>query len=121
MTHISLIIPRRLVQQVFHHAQTAPGGEGSGLIGEAADGALRPYPLPQGADRKSLLEKLRARRERLFATYYVHPKGPGEPSLEERAPDTESYIFIIALDTRGVLQLRAWRDAQELPARIIED
>lgn len=116
----SLTLPRRLVQQVFHHAQTA-GGAGSGLIGEAADGGLRPYPLPAGTDRQVLLEKLRARGERLFATYYVHPQGPGVPAPDELAPDLQSFVFIIALDTRGVLQLRAWRSTQELPAKIIED
>ncbi|MGH8529814.1 MAG: hypothetical protein ACRETN_08230 [Nevskiales bacterium] len=121
MTDPGLTIPRRLVQQVFHHAQTAPGGAASGLIGASAEGGLKPYPLLAGENRQSVLEKLRARRERLFAIYYVHPRGPGEPLPEEQAPDAESYIFIIALDTRGVLQLRAWRGARELPAKIIED
>ncbi len=116
-----LTIPRRLVQQVFHHAQTAPGGAASGVIGESTDGGLYPYPLTRGVDQQTLLEQLRTRGERLYAVYHVHPQGPGAPQPKELAPEAQSYTFIIALDTRGVLQLRAWRGAHELPAKIIED
>ncbi len=117
MNESVLTIPRRLVQQVFHHAQVAPGGVTSGLIGEAA-GTLRSYPAV-GGDLRAQHDALRARGERLFAVYHVHPQGPHTPAAGEQDPD--HFVFIISLDTRGVLQLHAWRGDEELPAKIIED
>lgn len=115
MNESPLTIPRRLVQQVFHHAQR---GFASGLIGESR-GALRPYPLASDADLAAQCEALQARGEQLFAVYHVHPEGPHAPAAAEQ--NAAHYVFIISLDTRGVLQLHAWRGSTELPAKIIED
>jgi len=97
-------LPRSLVNRLLGAAQREPS-ETCGLIEQNAAGE---YRLAPAAD----LNALRASRpdpERSVAVYCSHPTGPATPSPREHADALESLPWlIIALGTRGVLEMRAF-------------
>jgi proteasome lid subunit RPN8/RPN11 len=139
MTRERIILPRNLVQQMFHQAQAAPESEICGLISAINGEARRCYPVPnvsgdpahlfdmdpQGQIRT--LREIRERGETLFAIYHSHPHTPPEPSARDRELTSfpEAYHLIISLNTKGVLEMRAWKpadhDMREVPLKIIRD
>jgi [CysO sulfur-carrier protein]-S-L-cysteine hydrolase len=139
MTDQALLLPRRLVQQLFHLAQASPGSEICGLI-STADGSPRHcYPVANvsgdpahlfdmdAQGQVNALREIRERGETLFAIYHSHPYAPPEPSARDREyiGYPEAYYLIISLNTKGVLEMRAWQvegDAlHERPLKIIRD
>ncbi len=135
----TIILPRNLVQKLFAHAQTDPALEVCGLISSRNGEPLRHYPVANvagepdhlfdmdQAGQVAAMKAMRERGEELFAIYHSHPSAPAEPSAQDREllayPD--AVYLIISLNTKGVLELRAWRSADcgmaEVPLRIIED
>lgn len=133
-----LVLPRHLVQQLFHHAQSEPEAEVCGLIGRngqnlhlhrmrnAASTPASLFAMDDG-ELTATMKRMREAGETLFAIYHSHPSAPAEPSARDLAeagyPD--AWQLIISLNTKGVLELRAWRldqdRALEAPLRIIED
>ncbi|MBP1149503.1 M67 family metallopeptidase [Methylocaldum sp. RMAD-M] len=125
-------IPRPLVNQLLHYAQTSPEVEVCGLIG-AKDGTPgHCYPVKNASttpdcrfqmepqDQIDAMRKMRERGEELFAIFHSHPAAPAEPSaidLEQAAYPDAVYI-IISLNTKGVLEMRGFRINQ---ARQIEE
>ena len=134
-----LILPRNLVQQLFHHAQSSPEDEVCGLISQTTKGELQLHKIPNVADQPSrrfsmheaqlvkTLQAIREARARLFAIYHSHPTAPAEPSAQDLAESgyPEAWQLIISLNTKGVLELRAWRFEDgvvaETPLKIIDD
>lgn len=134
-----LTLSRNLVQQLFHHAQSAPDDEVCGLLSRNTQGALQAHRIANVADNpkqrfemhdEQLVAAMRRIREagtELFAIYHSHPTAPAVPSAADLAESgyPEAWHLIISLNTKGVLELRAWRleadEAQETPLRIIED
>lgn len=134
-----LTLPRNLVQQLFHHAQSAPEDEVCGLLSRAGGGELRLHRIANVADdpaqrfemhETQLIRAMQGMRENdaeLFAIYHSHPSAPAVPSARDLAESgyPEVWQLIISLNTKGVLELRAWRleddEARETPLRIIED
>lgn len=102
----TLTVPRKLAQQLFHLAQT---GVASGWVSRESSGNLSAAAGPPPTD------------ERPFAVWYNHPQGPVSPHLHEQ--HAEAWTFVIALDTKGVLQLHAWRGTpqREFPVKILRD
>jgi [CysO sulfur-carrier protein]-S-L-cysteine hydrolase len=139
MTDQALLLPRHLVQQLFHLAQASPGSEICGLISAANGSPHRCYPVANVSgdpahlfdmDAQGQVQALRDMRERgetLFAIYHSHPYAPPEPSARDREyiGYPEACYLIISLNTKGVLEMRAWQaegDAlQERPLKIIRD
>ncbi len=135
----AIVLPRPLVQKLFAHAQLDPGVEVCGLISSKDGQALRSYPIANvagepshlfdmdGQEQISAMKNMRDKGEELFAIYHSHPTAPAEPSDRDRKelayPDA-AYL-IISLNTKGVLELRAWRAAnetmREIPLKIIGD
>jgi proteasome lid subunit RPN8/RPN11 len=132
-------LPRKLVNQLLHLAQTSPEAEICGLIG--ADQENQPiscYPIHNCADlpqNRFLLDasqqiqamtKIREQGEKLYAIYHSHPHTPAIPSAADiaQAAYPEAVHLIISLDTKGVLELRAFRilnkSATELPLNLVE-
>jgi proteasome lid subunit RPN8/RPN11 len=125
-------IPRRLVNQLLHYAQTSPDMEVCGLIG-AKDGIPSHCYLVKNAstmpdcrfrmDPHEQIEAMRQMRERgeeLFAIFHSHPAAPAEPSTADREQATypDALYIIISLNTKGVLEMRGFRINQ---AREIEE
>lgn len=118
-----IALSRTVVNQLLHHAQTAPEDEVCGLIGAAAGAAMRVYPVANVAsdshrlfamDPKGQIDAMRAMREAgetLFAIYHSHPHSPAAPSATDlqQAAYPEALYLIISLDTKGVLEMRGYR------------
>jgi proteasome lid subunit RPN8/RPN11 len=139
MNRERIILPRRLVQQMFHQAQASPETEVCGLISAVNGEARRCYPVPNVAGDPAhlfdmdpqgqvrALREIREQGETLFAVYHSHPHAPPEPSTRDRELTSypEAYHLIISLNTKGVLEMRAWkpaeRDMREVPLKIIRD
>jgi proteasome lid subunit RPN8/RPN11 len=132
-------LPRKLTQQLLQHALLSPTVEVCGLIG--ADYAGKPstcYPIsncaPNPAQRFELdaqqqiaaIKSIRDKHESLFAIYHSHPTAPATPSrLDlEQANYPKALHLIISLNTKGILELRAFQisenNAFELNINLIE-
>ena len=139
MPTTTILLPRQLVQQVFHQAQAAPETEICGLIG-ARDGVVRScYPVANASgdptqlfdmDAQTLINAMKEMRERgesLFAIYHSHPHAPPEPSARDREQISypDAYYLIVSLNIKGVLEMRAWKPnaggLREVPLKIIPD
>ena len=121
-TEISL--PRKLINQLLHLAQISPEQEICGLVGANAQGKpCSCYPIRNSADTPqqrflldasqqiSAMKLIREKGETLFAIYHSHPNTPAIPSVSdiEQAVYPEVLHFIISLNTKGVLELRAFK------------
>ena len=139
MNNCEINLPRKLTQQLLHLAQISPDVEICGLIGAGPDGLpLSCYPVSNCAETPhnrflldasqqiAALKHMREKGETLFAIYHSHPKAPATPSAAdiEQATYPEAIHLIISLDTKGVLELRAFRFAeksiQELMLQLVE-
>jgi proteasome lid subunit RPN8/RPN11 len=126
-------LPRALVNQILHHAQSTPDLEICGLIG-AKDGTARTcYPVANAAaapqvrfqlDPSGQIEAMRQIRENgeaLFAIFHSHPAAPAEPSpidLAEAAYRDALYL-VVSLNTKGVLEMRGfWIGADKSVAEV---
>lgn len=127
MSRETVCLPRSLVNQLLHHAQSSPDAEICGLVG-ARDGLpAHCYPVRNAADQpqcrfaldpREQIEAMRSMRERgedLFAVFHSHPHSPAEPSAAdlEQSAYPEVLNLIISLDTKGVLELRGFRITAE--------
>lgn len=123
MTAETILLPRNLVQQMFHQAQASPETEICGLISTAPDGKLRGYPVANVSGdpahlfdmdaqaQVSAMREIRERGEALFAIYHSHPHAPPEPSARDREQISypDAYYLIVSLNIKGVLEMRAWK------------
>jgi proteasome lid subunit RPN8/RPN11 len=123
MPHPEIRLPRPLVNQLLHHAQSSPEAEVCGLVG-ARDGLpttcypvrnIAPEPerryLLDPEQHVSALRAMRDKGEELFAIFHSHPAAPAEPSATdlELAAYPEALYLIVSLNTQGVLELRGFR------------
>ncbi len=117
-----IILPRHIVNQLLHQAQTHPDYEVCGLIGAKDDVPVSVYPVgniaedpkdhfrmdPEG--QIAAMKTMRERGEALFAIYHSHPKAPAQPSEEDvsLAAYPDALYLIISLNTKGVLEMRGF-------------
>ncbi|QWF70307.1 M67 family metallopeptidase [Methylomonas paludis] len=139
MISTEINLPRKLTNQLLHLAQLSPEAEICGLIGANQAGIPSScYPVDNSAtnpDNRFLMDAgqqinaLRAIREKsetLFGIYHSHPHAPAIPSATdlELASYPEAVQLIISLNTKGVLEIRAYRinakTAQEIKLNLIE-
>lgn len=123
MSKETVLIPRKIANQLLHAAQIEPDREVCGLLGAQNGSVSRCYPVRNCAlqpeerfllDAKQQIAAMREMRERgeqLFAIYHSHPTAPAEPSLLdlENASYPEALHLIISLNTKGVLEMRGFR------------
>lgn len=119
----SLLLPRPLVNQILAHAQQHHRQEICGLIASSATNELRYVPVANTAsdqahqfqmDEKQLVDSMRTFRENhenLLAIVHSHPTSVARPSPLDiaQANYPGAYYLIISLNTRGVLELRAYK------------
>lgn len=122
----TLQLPRPLVNTILAHAQKHPDIEVCGLIGaHAGDSAANTknyYPidnvsknpscrfLMDAPQQISAMKKMRDKQQQLFAIVHSHPSTNATPSqldIEESNYKNVFYI-IISLNTKGVLEMRAY-------------
>jgi len=139
MNTAEICLPRKLTNQLLHLAQISPETEVCGLVGANSDGVpVSCYPVSNHSEnpaQRFLLEPgqqiaamkaMRDKNENLFAIYHSHPHAPAEPSATdiEQASYPEAVHLIISLNTKGVLEMRAFKivnkAVEEFPLRLIE-
>lgn len=117
-------ITRPLATLLLGLAQKSPQHEICGLIGASGIKPQTVYPVPniapdtaQGFEMDpqsqiSAFKAMRAKGENLFAIYHSHPQSPPVPSASdlEDLGYPEALQLIISLDTKGVLEMRAYRN-----------
>ena len=139
MNDTEVCLPRKLTNQLLHLAQISPEAEVCGLVGANADGVPAScYPVSNQAETPKMrflleptqqiaaMKTMRDKNESLFAIYHSHPDTPAEPSSTdiEQASYPDAVHLIISLNTKGVLEMRAFKIVEkvvrELPLRLIE-
>nr|MBV6629859.1 hypothetical protein [Oceanococcus sp. HetDA_MAG_MS8] len=112
----SFVFSRSLVQDILAGAQDCPNDTRCGLICGSNFEAARVLWVELSA-----LDTTLAQHPDALATLVTHPDTPPEPSVAERElPRPQSQLLLIAsLNTRGVLEMRAFdnhqADAQGIP------
>lgn len=128
MPSATIALPRPLVNQLLHYAQSSPDTEVCGLVG-AKDGLPATcYPVQNIAEPPqtrfyldpeqhiAALRRMEERGEALCAVFHSHPAAPAEPSATdlELAAYPDALYLIVSLNTKGVLELRGFRiDAEK--------
>ncbi len=120
-------LPRALVNQILHHAQSSPEREVCGLIG-ARDGIPHScHPVANAAATPQVrfqldpagqiqaMRQIRENGEELFAIFHSHPAAPAEPSPTDLAEAVypDALYLVISLDTKGVLEMRGFRIGED--------
>ncbi len=119
----SIKLPRSLVNEILHHAQTESEQEVCGLVGKNQEDAFFCYPMRNVAEnpkkeflidaeqQAAVFQTLMNTGQALFAIYHSHLNAEAAPSLRDQQmayyPDT--VYLIISLNTQGVLQMRGYR------------
>ena len=121
-TQKTLFLPRPLVNKMLAHAQQHDDVEVCGLIGNDKQGNKSYYPIDNVSNNPncqflmdapqqiSAMKKMRERGQQLFAIVHSHPASNATPSqldIEESSYKDVLYI-IISLNTKGVLEMRAY-------------
>ena len=122
----SLYLPRPLVNKILAHAQKNPEIEVCGLIGNSTSEHKDYYPvdnisndpscrfLMDAPQQISAMKKMRDKQQQLFAIVHSHPTTNATPSqldIDENSYKEVFYI-IISLNTKGVLEMRAYTQQQ---------
>ena len=120
-----LVLPRNLVNQILTHAQQHEHTESCGLISAAGGSPAHYYAVKNIASDPSTrfemepkqqiaaMKHMREHNEDLLAIVHSHPQSPPVPSANDMqdAGYPEAYYIIVSLNTRGVLEMRAYRKA----------
>jgi proteasome lid subunit RPN8/RPN11 len=119
----TVTLPRSLVNQILHHAQSTPELEICGLIAARDGQPQRCIPVANIASQPETLfsmdparqiqalRDMREQGETLFAIYHSHPHSPAQPSASdlEQAGYPGALYIIVSLNTKGVLEMRGFR------------
>lgn len=134
----TLSLPRPLVNRLLTHAQKNPETEVCGLIANDPSGEKYYYPIdnisehPQtrflmdGSQQIGAMKQMRDKQQELFAIVHSHPKSNALPSRLDIQDNEykEVYYLIISLNTKGVLEMRAYMqqaDTMQEVELVLED
>ena len=116
-------IPRKIIQNLLHHAQQYPEQEVCGLVSQHNETQqYRSYPIDNNAEQPTqffnlepqqhiqAVATMRENNEQLFAIYHSHPTAPAIPSNTDLAQANypEALYLIISLNIKGVLEVRGY-------------
>jgi proteasome lid subunit RPN8/RPN11 len=118
-----IVLPRPLVNQLLHYAQSSPDAEVCGMIGGTGNQPSTCYPISNSAtetdcrytldpdETAQILASLNAKGETLFGIFHSHPRQPAVPTTEDLATANypDALYLIVSLGTKGVLELRGFR------------
>ncbi len=118
----TLFLPRPLVNKILAHAQQHPDIEVCGLIGNDSENNKNYYHIDNVSKNPSCrfimdapqqiktMKKMRERQQELFAIVHSHPTTNAQPSLLDIKESSykDAYYIIISLNTKGVLEMRAF-------------
>jgi len=123
----TLFLPRPLVNKILAHAQQNPTIEVCGLIGNSAENNKDYYSIDNVSKNPSCrfimdapqqikaMKKMRDKQQVLFAIVHSHPTTNAQPSLLDIKESSykDAYYIIISLNTKGVLEMRAFTQQKE--------
>ncbi len=123
----TLFLPRPLVNKILAHAQKNPTIEVCGLIGNSVDNNKDYYRIDNVSKNPSCrftmdapqqikaMKKMREKKQELFAIVHSHPTTNAQPSLLDIKESSykDTYYIIISLNTKGVLEMRAFTQQKE--------
>jgi proteasome lid subunit RPN8/RPN11 len=118
----TLALPRPLVNKILAHAQKTPDIEVCGLIGSSSSRVKDYYPIKNISNNPSsrfsmdapqqiqAMKEMRGKQQTLFAIVHSHPTADAKPSQLDIKENTYKDVFyiIISLNTKGVLEMRAY-------------
>lgn len=118
----TLALPRPLVNKMLAHAQKTPDIEVCGLIGSSSSRVKDYYSIKNISDNPSCrfsmdapqqiqaMKEMRGKQQTLFAIVHSHPTADAKPSQLDIKENTYKDVFyiIISLNTKGVLEMRAY-------------
>lgn len=111
MTHEPIVLPRKLANQILHCAQNAPNRKIHGLI-SARDGMPHMcHPLQEGGTGEAsfrIVQQMAACGETPFAAFHSGQSVMSAPESLSNDVFPVHVHLIISLDTRGVLDMRAY-------------
>jgi len=116
-------IPRKIVQNLLHHAQQTPKEEVCGLVSSKNNIATQSYPIKNTATKPTeffnldaqqqikAMADIRNKQEQLFAIYHSHPTAPAIPSQTDlhQASYPEALYLIISLNIKGIMEIRGYQ------------
>ena len=122
-----LVLPRKLVNQILTHAQQHEHTESCGLISKLDDTPAHYYAVKNIAadpathfemepkQQIAAMKHMREHGEELYAIVHSHPQSHPVPSASDMhdAGYPEAYYIIVSLNTKGVLEMRAYRTADQ--------
>lgn len=91
----ALVMPRRLAIVILHEAQVAQPESIAGWVEAEADQPAR-FVLEGGAEAPAAI----------WANLWSYPSAPAVPEPSQLHPDQLS--LLVSLNTKGVLEMRAW-------------
>ncbi len=120
-----LVLPRKLVNQILTHAQQHEHTEACGLISASGGKPAHYYAVrniaPDPSTRFEMepkqqiaaMKHMREHGEALMAIVHSHPMSPPVPSASDMQQTgyPDAYYIIVSLNTRGVLEMRAYQVA----------
>jgi [CysO sulfur-carrier protein]-S-L-cysteine hydrolase len=126
-TDKTLYLPRPLVNKILSHAQHNPSIEVCGLVGNSADNEKDYYAidnvskdpgcrfLMDAPQQIKAMKQMRDRQQELFAIVHSHPTSNAIPSARDIKENSykDVYYIIISLNTKGVLEMRAYSQQQD--------
>lgn len=121
-TETTLSLPRSLVNKMLAHAQGNPTTEICGLIGSNPSGTKEYYSINNVADNPhnrflmdtpqqiQTMKIIREKQQEFFAIVHSHPTANAQPSQLDIKENNYKNVFyiIISLNTKGVLEMRAY-------------
>jgi proteasome lid subunit RPN8/RPN11 len=127
MLKTQIKIERPLATHLLALAQKSPEQEICGLIGATNRKPSTIYPTsnisrsPQAEfemnaqEQINAFKQMREKQEHLFAIYHSHPTAEAVPSAKdlENIGYPDAYQIIISLNTKGVLEMRAYKLEKE--------
>ncbi len=123
----SLYLARPLVNKLLAHAQSNPDIEICGLIGNDANNHKNYYVIDNISEQANCrflmdasqqiqtMKKMRERQQQLFAIVHSHPTSSAIPSQLDINESNYKDVFyiIISLNTKGVLEMRAYTQQKD--------
>lgn len=101
-----LVIPRTLAIRILHEAQIAQPDPICGIVGAKAG---EPASFVRGPE-----SVLAGRGETIWARLWSNPTAPAVPEAKELAGG--GLFLVVSLNTKGVLEMRAWELRDGAPA-----
>lgn len=122
-TDKTLYLPRPLVNKILSHAQHNPSIEVCGLVGNSAGNEKDYYAIDNVSEdpgcrflmdapqQIKAMKQMRDRQQELFAVVHSHPTSNAIPSARDIKENSykDVYYIIISLNTKGVLEMRAYK------------